>query len=179
MNFNEELILSVVENGVFALIFIAFGFWVNKRLEKFKSEQSLEEELNKLRVGKIGECFAIHSKYGKLLNGFIESLNEYRESDLTDDQIVDKLMPKIAELKKINKDVALITASHRFWLGDEIHKEALKFNESFPQFCDVFHKGKFQRCVELKMKMDQNMMDVDDIMWMLTKKINQRQKRKS
>lgn len=178
LDFKQQVLQVLIENGLIALLLLIFGFWINKKLEKFKSEQSLEGEINKLRVNKIGECFALHSKYRQLLNVFIDSLNKYRSSDLTNDQILEKLSAKIEELKEVNKEVELITASHQFWLGEEVHKEALKFNESFPDFCDVLHQGKFQRCVELKMDMDQNMMDVDDIVWMITKKISQNKRRK-
>lgn len=179
LGFKQKIIEIIIENGVLALVLLLLGLWINKKLEKFKSEQSLEGELNKLRVRKIGECFAVHSKYAKLLDGFIISLNEYRNSDLKNDEIVEKLTPRIEDLKKEKKEVDLITSSHKFWLGDEVHEKALKFNESFPNFCDVFHQGKFKRCVDLKMDMDQEMMDVDDIMWMLNKKIINSKKRKS
>jgi len=178
IDFKKELVLIFIENGVMALILLVLGLWANYLLEKFKSEQSLEAELNKLRVDRIGECFSVHSKYGKLLNGFIDSLDYYKRNQLTDEEIILKLSPKIKELKEAKKEVELITASHRFWLGDEIHKEALRYNKSFPDFCDVFHQGNFKRCVELKIDMVHEMMDVDEVMWMLRRKIKGSKKAK-
>ena len=174
----KKILLIVIESGLLAIILLFIGLWAKRNLEKFKSEQSLEAELNKLRVQKIGDCFAEHSKYAKLLNTFIESLNKDRESDLTDEQVKDKLTPKIKELESAKKEVEITTALHRFWLGDEIHEEALKFNKSFPDFCDVFYKGEFQRCVDLKKNMEQEMMDVDEVLAKLNQKIRKNKKRK-
>jgi len=98
---------------------------------------------------------------------------------MTDGEIVAKLSPKIQELTAVKKEVELVTAAHKFWLGDEVHREALKFNKAFPDFCDVFNQGKFDRCVELKISMDQDTMDVDDVMWMLNKKIINSKRRHS
>ncbi|REG79566.1 hypothetical protein [Algoriphagus antarcticus] len=177
-DFEQKVILIVIDKGVMALILLFAGIFANYLLEKFKSEQSLDAELSKLRVNKIGECFGIHSKYGKLLNGFIDALNEYRNSTMNDEQIIEKLSPKIKELKESKKEVELITASHRFWLGDEIYEEALRFNKTFPNFCDVFHKGNFKRCVELKMNMEKEMLDVDEVMRMIRRKIKKSKKGK-
>jgi len=77
----------------------------------------------------------------------------------------------------VKKEVELVTASHRFWLGEEIYQEALKFNKSFPDFCKVFHNGELKRCVEIKMNMEHDMLDVDDVMIMLNRKIRKRKKK--
>jgi len=63
LEFSDQVWLIVIENGLIALILFLVGYLAKCSLERFKSEQSLESELNRLRVNKVGECFAIHSKY--------------------------------------------------------------------------------------------------------------------
>ena len=46
-DFYEKLLITLVDKGALALLIIIVGFWINKRLEKFKSEQSRISELAK------------------------------------------------------------------------------------------------------------------------------------
>jgi hypothetical protein len=46
-DFYEKLLLTLVDKGALALLVVIVGFWINKRLEKFKSEQFRISELAK------------------------------------------------------------------------------------------------------------------------------------
>lgn len=172
LSFQDEFLLIVVDKLFIGICLILLGLAGKWIFEKYRTRQTLLTEVNKLRVSKIGECWSIHSKYSSSLNEFIETLNKYRDSDKTDEEIVESLAPKVDSLKQLKREVENITASHKFWLGDTIHDEVLEFNKSFPDFCDVFHQGKFDRCIELKRDMDKKMLDVDQVLLLLNKKIN-------
>jgi hypothetical protein len=171
MTLEDSLKLLLIDKLLIGGILLLLGLFATWKIERFKTKQSLEAALNQIRVAKIGDCWAVHSKYVMLLNAFIDSLNKLRVTDLTDEQIICRLTPHLQELKDTKEEVELVTASNRFWLGDEIHQKAVAFNKSFPDFCDVFNSGKFKRCVELKMDMENEMIDVDEVMRMLNEKI--------
>ena len=46
-DFYEKLLLTLFDKGAVALLIIIVGFWINKRLERFKGEQSRINELAK------------------------------------------------------------------------------------------------------------------------------------
>jgi len=78
LSYQQRLSLLLIENLAIGVFLLLAGLWVKVYLEKQKTRHSLEAELNQLRVDKIGECFAVHSKYGKLLDNFIETRESYK-----------------------------------------------------------------------------------------------------
>ena len=44
MNFHDQLILTIIDKGLIALIIAVAGFWLNRYLESFKSLRALENE---------------------------------------------------------------------------------------------------------------------------------------
>jgi hypothetical protein len=49
LSYREQVLLTLLDKGLLALILIVAGFWLNWYLEKFKSRQQLENELRKVR----------------------------------------------------------------------------------------------------------------------------------
>jgi len=49
MRFHEQLIITIVDKGLLALLLAIAGFWLNRYLDLFRSRQALENELRKVR----------------------------------------------------------------------------------------------------------------------------------
>lgn len=50
--------LSLINNGVLALVLICFGAFINHKLEKLREHDSFMSEMNKIKAQKIGESWA-------------------------------------------------------------------------------------------------------------------------
>jgi hypothetical protein len=49
MTFRQQLLLTIIDKALIGLLIAVAGFWLNRYLEAFKSRQSLQNELKKVR----------------------------------------------------------------------------------------------------------------------------------
>lgn len=49
LTFKQQLIMTILDKGLIALIVAVAGLWLNRYLEAFKNRQALENELRKTR----------------------------------------------------------------------------------------------------------------------------------
>ena len=49
MTFPQQVLLTLLDKGLLALILAVAGFWLNRYVEAFKSRQAIEKELRKAR----------------------------------------------------------------------------------------------------------------------------------
>src|SRR5216684_6891739 len=57
MNFHQQIVVTIIDKGLLALILAIAGFWLSKYLEAFKSRRALENELKKTRDQKMIQLF--------------------------------------------------------------------------------------------------------------------------
>jgi hypothetical protein len=57
MDLEKELIVLLVDKLLIGIIIILIGFWLNRRMEFFKSSQATRSEISKLRINKLSELW--------------------------------------------------------------------------------------------------------------------------
>lgn len=109
--FNSRIFNTLVLGGILALI----TFGLNHKLEKFKAKESFRSEYNKIKVQKLGECWAGINEWEAQLSLFLDHKRNY----LLSHQSQDSLFANDLSIKITGYDKLFLIERNRFWIGED------------------------------------------------------------
>lgn len=125
MSLRDELIKILVEKLFLALILAAFGFYLNRLLEEFRSRLSFSTELNKVRVNKIADVW--------------EKLYEFEQcAELS--QTVG--LGSRDRFQKLFDELHLLMQRNRFWIGEEAYDRINSYKVLLKNLTEVQDEAK-------------------------------------
>lgn len=108
--FNSRIFNTLVLGGILALI----TFGLNHKLEKFKAKESLRSEYNKIKVQKLGECWAGINEWEAQTSLFLDHKRNY----LVAHGIEDSITASELYIKAKGYDKLFLLERNRFWIGE-------------------------------------------------------------
>lgn len=154
MSFYEQLILTLADKFAVGLIVLILGFWINKKLEKFRTELNKNSKEHEIKFGILHEkrSEVIHELYF-LLSQIRSNLGAYEIAK--DENHPDEMLERLA--KKANESGVLayeLLRKNRLYLSkkmaDSIDEvlDSMRITSEFYQFeklkSDAFDKWKLK-----------------------------------
>ena len=178
----ELIRIEVIKESLKALILVFFiGVGAKLIIERFKYRLALTNELSKLRVEKIAECWKAYNGY---ILRFYKLDLQMREKhskegkdgtrEFQDNEIVEEFKTECDKLRKELIEIEALISSHRFWLGEKIERKTCKVFSLLKEYYIQFCENNLDFCLSHKEKIKSSMMDVDDVLYYLLQKINRR-----
>lgn len=171
----EEIIKIVIDKGLIGLLLIVAGYLINRILEKHKSKQSLHNELAKMRISKIGECWEVLFKADSLARQLItvasDGLRKFGNENWSEYvEYLKKNTPLIEqELRKELDASHSIIEKNRFWIGHKSYHNFHNYTTSIDAYVDAFIIGDSKELMRLKQDMESRRESVVDLYNDITK----------
>jgi hypothetical protein len=159
MNFNQHLIVTIVDKLAIGFLILFAGLIFNKVLEKYKSRQAFETEIAKQRVAKIGEVWALLYEWESLVKGLIRRVAEMQlefgnNRELLEERLETEIQPSMVNSENKSKNIQLLVEQNRFWLGEELYVHFLEYHNNIMNYTQVFASGNYQEFKELDEKLE-------------------------
>jgi hypothetical protein len=127
LSFHEELIKSVVDNGLLALIVLGAGVWLNWRLEKYKVDVAQHSEFMKLRMQ------AMNAVWSDIYAWMLDCDSYFPQ--MWANEPLEALKPPDADryrrfIQKRTEELVRKLVTHRFFCGEAFMQDCLAFANS-------------------------------------------------
>ncbi len=146
MNFSDQVLLTLLDKGLLALVVALAAFLLSRSLGRYKSSQAVRVEAAKLRISKLSTLWEalddISSEFPVLLwaMGSIEIEERRQLSDenllqgaqqksyppIAIDRFTSEVLPRIDQLLVRIADAKRKIQSNRFWLGEKLLADHLE-----------------------------------------------------
>jgi len=145
MTFGQELILAAIQTLGLGVVIVLIGFFLNKKLEKFKTQQALNSEFNKLKVQKIAEVAALASKTEHLAIQIIQVAQQIKDKGLQpkeyNDEILKYVTPIESQYKSLRKEFRETAINNHFWLGQKLFLDFKAYSEELKKLHEAYLDG--------------------------------------
>src|SRR5688572_11160316 len=95
MTFDEQVIITLIDKGLLALLIVISTFCVNLILERYKSYKSRNNEILKIRIA------AMNNTWSKVYSWIVESNSKLSNITLTSEQAKTQINDSITEVIKV------------------------------------------------------------------------------
>lgn len=155
--FQEKLVLIIVQYLAVGLIVAFAGYLFSKSLEHYKAREAVFGEFAKQRIKVIAECWSEMYKLEATLNSFIRRAAELQlEHSGNVAQLQTAMQNELAPVE--DKSKAQASAAHakveesRFWLGEDLYSKFRDYNNFLMEYGSAFVKGDLQKFKSLESK---------------------------
>ncbi len=170
-----QILNEVLKESIKAIVLVLIiGLIAKQVIEKYKQRLSLTNELSKVRVDRISECWKSQNDYLLKFHKLDSKMREMRLDDGTEDEraqrdreIVEEFMDECNSLNNELDEIEAIIHGHRFWLGRKVEKKTLFVFELLKEYYEAFCGNNLDFCIEHRKKIEASMMDVDEVLYYL------------
>jgi hypothetical protein len=123
VSFREQLIITIVDKAFIGLFIVLAGYFVNRRLEKFKGASSLTNEFNKQGLEKITKLWeALYLWESNVMSATKLTLKNIAFNPGSDVAgSMESMVPTILDLVSRAKEIIKLIESNRFWLSSQLY----------------------------------------------------------
>ena len=159
--FNEKLILVLIQYLVVGLIVVFAGYLFNRALEHYKTREAVAGEIAKQRVKVIAECWSDMYKWEATLESFIRKASELKVAHSNAPErykaaVMGELSPVEASSKEQSLAVRAKVDESRFWLGEVLYAEFRDYSNRLMDYGTAFAEGNLSRFEALKAEIERN-----------------------
>lgn len=172
--FVEKLLLLLVDKLALALVALIVGYFINRALVHYRSNQAIREEMEKQRVERVAplwqELNALH---------YLVTHRYHLEGLTASEEELEKLKSEVTDKETT---VILNARNNSFWLGRELFRKQMQYLESIRQLKDEINHFRAAvrsggdigaRGEEMKKALERAMtafLDIDDVLGFLMRK---------
>jgi len=150
-SFEQKILLAFIEGLAIAIVILLVGLVANRILERFKANQTVKSEFNKLRVEKTIEVweklYAFHRATWKPnLNAQLTNqlIKFFDSPDDSSDDVFEKLQKSLEEAGKnvVNNSEKLwgVIYGNEMWMNDEFKGDAERYLLNLKKYTERHHR---------------------------------------
>ena len=121
MTFREQILVTLLDKGLLALVIVIATFCVNIILEKYKSYRSLNNEVSKIRL------VAMNNTWSKIYSWIVDSNSIISNPTLKVEETKGKVRDSVIDVIKIIEE-------NRFLCGNIFSNECLDYCNSWAKY---------------------------------------------
>lgn len=134
-----ELVKILLDRGLLAVIALGAAHWLSRRLEAYRADRAMQNEMAKARVEAIAKCWHSLCDYEIAVKRAISEMHEaaFQGKPVPPDEQ--------AHFNKSSEDCALTLNASRVWLDDRSEREFRQYWEAISELFLAAHEGPAER----------------------------------
>ena len=147
--FGREIAKIVIDRLLIGVVLVVLGFLANRTIEKFKSEQTFVEELNKLRVQKIAEVWekvyvfeATAEPMFKAREMTSDQIEEFMQGPLSEKKMKvyrQKDADAVAPFEHAKQEALDLANRNRLWIGEDQYAAIRAYIDASEEYSFALH----------------------------------------
>lgn len=174
---SDKLIVVIVDKLLIGLLIGVSAYILSRLLETFKSKQQLFNEMAKVEVNKISECWEHAYESESIIKRIVHKTAEIQTQNagnkLKMREIMENEISPLFDLSsKKTDEFQESLARNRFWIASPLYEKFNKFHNSLVIYLNAYPIADMQGLKNAEMEIDNNRLNINEILLDLNVKRN-------